>query len=134
MDAAPPEYPRPTSLPPGRSPYLALLTLGYHGNKPSISLMGIYPEAFGDVSSPPCGRAVGMSDLHNLEARHRFAVFGSSFVASERLRQSRRAGTIKENKPAAGALEAYKREGLKTRCCVTKRFAKIYATAATEKF
>jgi len=123
MDKAPPEYPRPTSLPPE-----------YHGNKPSISLMGIYPEAFGDISSPPCGRAVGMSDLHNLEARHRFAVFGSGFVASERLRQSRRAGTIKESKPTTGTLEAYKREGLKTRCCVTKRFAKIYTTAATEKF
>jgi hypothetical protein len=95
--------------------------------------MGIYPEAFGDVSSPSRGRAVGMSDLHNLEARRRFAVFGSSFVASERLRQSRQAGTIKESQTATGALEAHKREGLKTRCCVTKRFAKIYTSAATEK-
>jgi hypothetical protein len=101
-----------------------LLMLEYHDNKPSISLMGVVPDAFGDVSSPPRGRAVAESDLRNLEARRRFGQFGSTFVASERLRQSRRVEMSRET------TKDERMDGLSGRCCVTRQFAKMYPVSS----
>ena len=128
-DEAPPEYPRPTSLPPGTTTS-TYLTSEYHDDKPSISLMGIFPDAFGDVSSPPRGRAVAGSDLYDLEARRRFGVFGSRFVASERLRRSRRAEMLRDVSTTAGRVEAPLRGDASIAGCPFKRqFTKMYTVS-----
>jgi hypothetical protein len=60
----------------------------YLDDIPSISLTGVIPDAHGDIYTPPCGRAVLVSDLRNLDARRRFGAFGRILVDSERRRRS----------------------------------------------
>jgi hypothetical protein len=100
---------------------------GYTDDKPSISLTGMIPNAFGDITTPPSGRGVQPADLRDLDARRRFGAFGRTFVELERLRQSQSAGkpTIKtadKNRSTFGD----DGENLYERSCVTRQFVTMY--------
>jgi hypothetical protein len=97
--------------------------------------MGVVPNAFGDTSSPPSGRGLVVADLRDFDARRRFGVFGSTFVELERLRQARECEKSRqeptppfEDPPEHDTRTAAKseRESLNERCCVTRKFVKMY--------
>lgn len=106
------------------------LTRDYSDDKPSISLTGMIPNAVGDITTPASGRGVQPADLHDLDARRRFAAFGRTFVELERLRQSQSSGKsrikagdkVGKNRSTFGD----DRESLYERSCVTKQFVTMY--------
>lgn len=133
-DDLPPKYRQ--SLPPGSlAEWLYILTIDYLDDKPSISLMGVIPSAFGDISSPPSGRGLVAADLRDFDARRRFGAFGSTFVELERLRQAREFEKSKQ-KPRDtfndlsehNVTSAVKneRESHYEKSCVTRKFVKMY--------
>ena len=104
---------------------------GYDDDKPSISLIGLIPDALGDVISPPRGRGVAVSDLRDLDARRRFGEFGRKFVSLERLRQGRRverttlvSGNESDTKTFPSTKTEY--ESLRERRCVTRQLAGMH--------
>src|SRR5439155_18629327 len=99
----------------------------YINNKPSISLTGIVPNALSDITTPSSGRGVDATDLLDLDARRRFAVFGKTFVDLERIRQSEL-----NNKSKSRTTESFRkpsrdnRESLYESSCVTRQFVTMY--------
>jgi hypothetical protein len=108
----------------------AWLTRDYTNDKPSISLTGMIPNAFGDITTPASGRGVQPADLRDLDARRRFGAFGRTFVELERLRQSESAGksTIKTGDKLGKNRSTFGDdcEGLYERSCVTRQFVTMY--------
>jgi hypothetical protein len=95
----------------------------------------VIPDARGDIYSPPCGRAVLVSDLRNLDARRRFGAFGRILVDSERRRRPpprytpryiAELGMFDELSTAAET----DRDG---RWRATRRFARIYNASYLEE-
>ena len=108
------------------------LTLAYADDRPSISLTGLIPDAVGDISTPPHGRGVAVSDLLDLEARRRFGEFGRKFVYLERLRQARpietaMSSSAKESEiKNASPQNRAELDSLYERRCVTRQFVRMY--------
>ena len=76
--------------------------IDYDDDRPSISLMGIVPNAEGDTCTPAKGRGVLACDLWDVGARRRFGEFGRGIVESERIRRTLSIDVVKNGDVLVG--------------------------------